>query len=137
VQAVIYGPDVALDMFSFAFDVKIGDATVLKFVPNSAAAGDALQAFVGQSIDDRRPSDGRSFRHRRRREQAWRRRGNGVANASAVIVTLTFQVQSKGPRRSRLHAPAPAVKDSTGATIGALTRYRERYGDGHLQGGGY
>jgi hypothetical protein len=123
VQAVIYGPDVALDMFSFAFDVKIGDSTVLKFVNGSAAAGDALQAFAGQQVEAivapamGDPSDivvGVS--------KLGGGAGNGVANASAVIVTLTFQVQKQGTSTLAIAAaPTPAVKDSAGATIGALT----------------
>ncbi len=123
VQAVIYGPDVTLDMFSFAFDVKIGDPTVLKFVTGSAVAGDALQAFAGQSITAIvAPAMGDASDIVVGVSKLGGGAGNGVANASAVIVSLTFQVQKQGTSGLGISAAlAPAVKDSTGATIGAIT----------------
>src|SRR5262245_63168589 len=45
VSVVVGGPDTTLDMYSFAFDVKIGDPNVLRFVSGSDAPGDALVAF--------------------------------------------------------------------------------------------
>src|SRR5262245_13110097 len=47
-KVVIGGPDTTLDMFAFAFDVKIGDGTVAKFVAGSVVKGNALVATGGQ-----------------------------------------------------------------------------------------
>jgi hypothetical protein len=124
IQAVIYGPDVALDMFSFAFDVKIGDTTVLKFVDGSAVAGNALQAFAGQTITAIvAPATGDPSDIVVGVSKLGGGAGNGVAGASAVIVELSFQVKKQGTSTLAIAAgpTAPAVKDSTGATIGAIT----------------
>jgi hypothetical protein len=115
VQGVIYGPDANLDMFTFAFDVKIGDTTVLKFVPGSAAAGDALQACPGQTITTLAAPDGQDPTHivvgvGKLGNCA----GNGVANASAVIVNLTFQVLKQGTSTLAIAStPTPSVLDSS------------------------
>src|SRR5262245_66287407 len=50
VDVVIYGPTTSTDLYSFAFDVVIGDPSVLSFVSGSATAGSALVAGMGQSI---------------------------------------------------------------------------------------
>jgi hypothetical protein len=78
VQVVIYGPDTTLDMYSFAFDVLIGDPNVLRFVGNSDVAGNALVATGSQSIRIARHRGRRRLRplhRRRRRQQALRRDG--------------------------------------------------------------
>ena len=97
VQAVIYGPDTNLDMFSFAFDVKIGDPTVLKFLAGSGVAGNALQAFAGQTITPVVGPDGSDASHIVVGVSKFGPGpGNGVAGNSAVVVSLTFQVLKQG-----------------------------------------
>jgi hypothetical protein len=116
VQAVIYGPDASLDMFTFAFDVKIGDTTVLKFVPGSAVAGDALQACPGQTITALAAPDGQDPTHIVVGvTMVGGCAGNGVANASAVVVSLTFQVLKQGTSTLAIAAgpTAPSVLDSS------------------------
>src|SRR5262245_26636106 len=49
VSAVLYGP-VSADLYSFAFDVVVGNTATARFVPNSAAAGTTLTATGGQTI---------------------------------------------------------------------------------------
>jgi len=123
VQAVIGGPDPNLDMYTFAFDVKIGDPTVLAFVPNSAVAGNALQAFVGQTITAIAGPDGVDPTHIVVSvSKLGGGLGNGVAGNSAVAISLAFDVQKEGTSTLAIAAtPTPSVLDSQGGTIGAIT----------------
>lgn len=126
VQAVIYGPDASLDMFSFAFDVKIGDPTVLKFVPNSAAAGNALTASAGQTINVEAGPDSSDPTHIVVGvSKLGGGPGNGVGGSIAnpvIVVSLTFQVLKQGTSTLAVAtAPhAPSVLDHNGAAIGAI-----------------
>jgi len=123
VQAVVYGPDTALDMYTFAFDVKIGDTTVLGYVPNSAVAGNALQAFAGQSITAIAGPDAADPTHIVVSvSKLGGGLGNGVAGASAVALSLSFDVLKEGTSTLAIAAaPAPSVLDSQGGAIGAIT----------------
>jgi len=123
VQAVIYGPDVALDMYTFAFDVKIGNTNVLAYVPNSATAGNALTASAGQTITAIAGPDASDASHIVVGVgKLGGGPGNGVAGASAVIVTLAFDVLREGTSTLAIAAtPAPSVVDHNGAAIGSIT----------------
>ena len=123
VQAVVYGPDTALDMYTFAFDVKIGDTTVLAYVPNSAVAGNALQAFAGQTITAIAGPDGADPTHIVVSvSKLGGGLGNGVAGSSAVALSLSFDVQKEGTSTLAIAtSPAPSVIDSQGGTIGSIT----------------
>ena len=124
VQAVIYGPTTSLDMYSFAFDVKIGDPTVLKFVPNSAVAGNALIASAGQTIQfEAGPDLSDPSRIVVGVSKFGGGSGNGVAGASSIIVSLAFDVIKQGTSTLAIStAPhAPAVLDHNGAVIVAIT----------------
>lgn len=129
VQVVIYGPDTTLDMYSFAFDVKIANPDVLRFVAGSDVAGGALVPFVGQTVDSivglgtlpgggADPSTvvvGVS--------KLGGGVGNGISGASAVVVELTFDARAAGSTGLTLTGSGgnPArVLDSTGAVIGTI-----------------
>ena len=97
VKVVIGGPDTTLDMFAFAFDVKIGDGTVAKFVTGSAVAGNALVATAGQSIQaNAAPSGADPTDIVVGVSKLGGPPGNGVAGASATIVELSFDVLKAG-----------------------------------------
>ena len=128
VQAVIYGPDTTLDMYTFAFDVKIADPTIVGFVAGSAVEGGALQAFAGQTIetiaelgtllaggvDNSLVVVGVS--------KLGGGVGNGIAGTSAVVVALSFQVLKAGTTTLTLTgSPTPQVLDSGGTPIGTIT----------------
>jgi hypothetical protein len=127
VQAVIYGPDPSLDMFSFAFDVNIGDSTVLRFMPNSAVAGNALTASAGQTITvEAAPDMSDPSRIVVGVSKLGGGPGNGVGGTLAnpvIVVSLTFQVLKQGTSTLAIStAPhAPTVLDHNGAAIGAIT----------------
>ena len=124
VQAVIYGPTTSLDMYSFAFDVKIGDPTVLKFVPNSAVAGNALIASAVQTIQfEAGPDLSDPSRIVVGVSKFGGGSGNGVAGASSIIVSLAFDVIKQGTSTLAIStAPhAPTVLDHNGLAIVAIT----------------
>lgn len=123
VQAVIYGPDTNLDMYSFAFDVKIGDPTVLRLLAGSAVAGNALTVSGGQSVTVQAGPDQSDPTHIVVGvTKVGGGAGNGVAGASAIIVSLTFQALKQGTSTLAIAAaPAPAVLNRNGAAIGAIT----------------
>lgn len=128
VQAVIYGPTTSQDLYTFAFDVAIGDPTIVKFVSGSAVAGTALTVTGGQTIsaiadlgtlpgggvDNSRVVVGVS--------KLGGGLGNGVAGASAVVVELTFATLKSGTTTLTLTgSPNPQVLDHNGAPIGSIT----------------
>ncbi len=123
VQAVIYGPDTTLDMYTFAFDVKIGDMSVLAFTANSAVAGNALTASAGQTVEVLAKPDTSDPSHIVVGvSKLGGGSGNGVAGASATIVSLAFDVRKAGTSTlSIATAPVPEVLDHNGAAIGAIT----------------
>ena len=127
VQAVIYGPDAGQDMYSFAFDVKIGDPTVLKFMTNSAVAGNALSASAGQTITVQAGPDVSDATHIVVGvTKVGGGPGNGVGGSLAspvIIVSLTFQVLKQGTSTLAIAAgpTAPTVLDHNGAAINAIT----------------
>lgn len=130
VSVVVGGPDMTLDMYSFAFDVKIGDPDVLRFVNGSDVPGSALVPFAGQTVDSivglgtlpgggSDPSTvvvGVS--------KLGGGLGNGVSTASAVIVDLAFDVRSAGTTTLAITGSGgnpPRVFDSGGSVIGTMT----------------
>ena len=119
VQVVVYGPDTTLDMYAFAFDVKIGDPTVVNFVPGTAVAGNALVPTVGQGVTAIASPDASDASHIVVGvTKTGGPPGNGVAGASAVIVELTFDVLKEGVTTLALSGSAgspsqpPSVLDS-------------------------
>ena len=123
VQAVIYGPDVTLDMYSFKFDVTIGDTNVLQFVSGSAVAGGALTAFAGQTVQATAEVDASDPSHIKVDvHKAGGGAGNGVPGNSSVIVLLAFDALMPGTSTLAIAgAPAPTVTDQNGAAIGTIT----------------
>ena len=127
VQVVIFGPDAALDMYSFAFDVMIGDSNVLRFVGNSDVAGNALIPTGGQTVESLASvADGGTdpstvvvgvskFNGGS---------GNGISDASAVVVELAFDVRAAGTTSLTLAGSGgnpPRVFDSNLVPIGSIT----------------
>lgn len=128
VQAVIYGPDTTLDMYSFAFDVKIGNPAVAKFVAGSAVAGNALVPTAGQTVEaiaDLGTLPGGGTDNSLVVVGVTKLGGppgNGIAGASAVIVELAFDVVKSGTSTLTLTgSPNPQALDSLGVPIGSIT----------------
>ena len=128
VDVVIYGPDTTLDMYTFAFDVLIGDPTIARFVPTSEVAGGALVPFAGQSVQaiadlGTLPGGGTDLsRVVVGVSKLGGGVGNGIAGASAVVVRLTFALQKTGSTTLTLGGtPSPQVLNSNGVAIGSIT----------------
>ena len=51
VDVLIFGPEPNLDLFDFQFGVKIGDTSLVTFVPQDAYIQTALVPGAGQTID--------------------------------------------------------------------------------------
>jgi hypothetical protein len=130
VQAVIYGPDAALDMYSFAFNVLIGDPNVLRFVTGSDTPGNALVVSGSQTVDSiaglgTLPGGGTDYSTIVVGvSKLGGGTGNGVPGASAVVVEMAFDVRSAGSTTLTLAGSGgnPAtVYDSNGSVIGSIT----------------
>lgn len=128
VQAVIYGPDTSLDMYAFAFDIKIGDPTIVRYLPGTAAEGNALTAFSGQSIVTNAAVDAADASHVVIGvSKAGGGAGNGIAGAAAIIVQMTFQALKGGTTTlaitgtSATPSQPPTVLDSALAPIAGIT----------------
>jgi hypothetical protein len=121
VSAVLYGP-VSADLYSFAFDVVVGNTTTAKFVPSSASPGDTLMASGGQTIQAEADVSGSDATHV---VVGVSKLGGGTGNSTAgntTIVNLTFALQSAGATSLAIAtSPAPQALDSTGTPVGGVT----------------
>jgi hypothetical protein len=123
VSVVIDGPLPAADLYSFAFDVVIGNTTIAQFVPTSETAGDALVPTGGQTVQAVADVDSSDTTHVVVGvTKTGGGSGNGIAGASAVIVNLTFAMQMSGTTSLTIaSSPGPKALDSTGTAIGTVT----------------
>lgn len=126
VSAIIYGPTTSTDLYSFSFDVVIGDPTVLSFSPNSAVAGPALTVSGGQTVSAIAAPAGADPTHIVVGvSKVGGGAGNQVTGTSAIVVDLSFGFLKAGTSTLAIaSSPAPAVLDSTlpnGAVIGSIT----------------
>jgi hypothetical protein len=127
VSAVIYGPLPSVDMYSFAFDVVIGDPSILRFVTTSETAGDALVASGGQSVQavadvGTLPGGGNdNARVVVGVTKTGGGSGNGFSTAMATVVNLTFAIQQAGTTTLAIaSSPTPQALDSNGAPMGQI-----------------
>ncbi len=122
-DVVIGGPDASLDLYSFAFDVVIGDPSIVKFVSGSALAGNALVAGTGQTINVVAGPDSSDPSHIVVGvSKAGGGAGNGISGVSAVVVELVFDAQKAGATTLAIaSSPAPKALDSSLAPIPAVT----------------
>ncbi len=141
VDVVIYGPTTSVDLYSFSFDVVIGDPTVLGPVPNSATAGTALTVTGGQTIQALAAPDSSDPSHIVVGvTKVGGGAGNGVAGSSAVVVELAFGFLRAGTSTLAIATtPTPTVTDHNGTVIGAIAFDSATGGATGIQtgGGGY
>jgi hypothetical protein len=123
VYVAIGGPTTSDDLYAFAFDLVIGDTSVLSYINGSATFGDALTLGAGEEGEvlavqnDDRVTVGVS--------KLGATSGNGVAVDEATVVSLRFRVLRRD-RTSTLtiagFAPNdPAALDSTGTNVDSVT----------------
>lgn len=90
---VLGGPTSSSDIYSFAFDLVLTDATVAAYVPGTAQAGTALQPSGGQSITVlASPDSSRPNRVVVGVTKIGGGAGNGVAGGEPTVVSLVFRV---------------------------------------------
>jgi hypothetical protein len=128
IQAVIYGPDTSLDLYAFAFDIKIGDPTTVKFVAGTAGGDNALTAGDGQTVVTNAAVDAADASHIVLGvSKTGGGAGNGIAGTSAIVVQMTFQALKAGATTlaitgtSASPSQPPAALDSSLQPIAGIT----------------
>jgi hypothetical protein len=125
VDVVIYGPDAGLDLYAFKFDVKIGDTSIVKFVPQASYMQTALTAGMGQTISvnvDDSAADPSLVKCSIQKTGGGT--GNGIGGASAVVIELAFDAKMSGATTLTLvgeGANPPQAFDSTNAPIAGVS----------------
>jgi hypothetical protein len=93
INVVLGGQTSSTDIYSFAFDLVLSDATVASYVAGSAQAGTALQPTGGQSIAVfANPDSARPNRVVVGVSKVGGGAGNGVSASEAIVVSLVFRV---------------------------------------------
>ncbi|HEX4824140.1 MAG TPA: hypothetical protein VFV19_07485 [Candidatus Polarisedimenticolaceae bacterium] len=124
VDAVIYGPEPALDLAGFAFGVRIGETSIARFAPQTMYRQTALVAGAGQTIaiDVDGASDPSVVAVRVDTQGGGP--GNGIPGASAVVIELSFDLTGPGATSLTLVGignERPEALSSTRTPIGAVT----------------
>ena len=120
VRVVVGGPTTSSDLYSFAFDLVLGDASVATYVAGSAAFGTALTLSGGQTSAVEATLQGN------RVVVGVTKLGGGSGNAVATeqtVVSLTFRLLKAGSTTLTIEgAPggSPACLDSAGVAIPSI-----------------
>ncbi len=121
VSVSIDGPTASADLHSFAFDLVLGDPKVVRYKSGSATFGNALRVVKGQSpqvmavqIGDRVTVGVTKLGGGP---------GNAITGSDTEIMTLQFQLKSKGSSTLAIDGSSPyepAAIDSKGAEIAGV-----------------
>jgi hypothetical protein len=121
VRVVVGGPTTSSDLYSFAFDLVLGDTSVATYVAGSATFGTALTLSGGQTSSVQATLQGN------RVVIGVSKLGGGSGNAvptEQTVVSLTFRVLKAGSTTLTFEgAPpsgSPACLDSSGAVIPSI-----------------
>ena len=115
-EVVLGGPTTSSDLYSFAFDLVLGNAGVVQYVPGSAEVGDSLTTSGGQTLAvEASQSGGRVVVGVTKLGGG---AGNGVAGAQAGVVQLTFKALTVGT--STISFSGSTALDSVGDPIGSI-----------------
>lgn len=127
-HAMIGGPTTDQDIYGFAFDLVLGDASVAEYVDGSATLGSALTLAGGQtssvqvSQNEARVIVGVS--------KLGGGSGNGMPAGETPVLSLVFRLLGQGSTTLDFAGPppvggnpagVPAALDSTGAVIGSVS----------------
>lgn len=122
VSVTIGGPTTSTDLYSFAFDLLIGNQAVARYVPGSAEFGTALTTGTGQTPQVLATQNGNRVTVGVTKLGGGA--GNGVTSGEPAIVNLTFQILQAGNSSLTLSggpSSSPAALDSTGTTVPSVT----------------
>ncbi|MCP3981206.1 MAG: hypothetical protein GY716_18050 [bacterium] len=121
VQLTIGGPTTSADLYSFAFDLVIGDETVAEYVNGSASFGGALTLAGGQSSQALAGQTGDHITLGVSKVGGGT--GNGVAAGEEIVVTLDLRLLKEGTTTLTIAGSPPndpAALDSTGSDVGTV-----------------
>jgi len=131
INVVLGGPSSSSDIYSFAFDLVLSDATVASYVAGTAQAGTALQPSGSQSIAVfANPDSARPNRVVVGVSKVGSGPGNGVGGGEAIVVSLVFRVLRRdatsiafGGSSSNPTSPQfnPVALNSSGAVISSIS----------------
>lgn len=121
VDVVIAGATTSSDLYSFAFDLVLSDASVATYVAGSATFGSALTLGAGQT-GEALASQGGS-RITVGVSKVGGGAGNGVGATEEVVASLRFRVLKREMTTLTIEGSPPnppAALDSTGAVIASV-----------------
>jgi hypothetical protein len=124
INVVLAGPTTSSDIYSYAFDLALGDTTVAQYVTGSATAGPMFSPGAGQGVSAVASQIGDRVVVGVTLTGGGAGSGDGVAAGEPIIVSLTFRVLKAGTSSlsfAGAPSPTPAALDSNGATIGSIT----------------
>ena len=121
VEVVLGGATTSQDIYSYAFDLLLGDAAVARYVPNSISVGNSLSTTGGQTTIALASENGNRVTVGVTKSGSGG--GNGVASPEEVVVRLDFQVLQRTTTTLALEgsgSSTAAALDSNGAIIGSV-----------------
>jgi len=113
VSVTIGGPTTSGDLYSFAFDLNVGDPSVLQYVAASATFGSALTLDSGQTGEALASQNGGVVTVGVSKLGGGA--GNGVGAGESGIVSLTFRVLKKTSTTIGIAASATALDSNLAA----------------------
>jgi hypothetical protein len=122
VDVLLYGPEPGLDLFAFRFGITIGNDRLVRLVPQSTYSQTALVAGDGQSIliNVDAAADPSLVQVDVGKNAG---AGNAIAEPSAVVLEVSFDVQTAGTTTLTLVGlgdEPPRAVDSADASIAAV-----------------
>jgi hypothetical protein len=127
-HVMIGGPTTSQDIYGFAFDLALGDATIAEYVNNSATIGSALTPGAGQTSSLQVSQSG--ARVIVGLTTLGGGSGNGLAAGETRMLSLRFRVLRQGSTSISFAGPppsggnpagVPAALDSAGVLIGSVS----------------
>lgn len=121
IDVVISGPTTSSDLYSFAFDLVLGNANIARYVNGSATFGTALT--IGATQQEQVLASQNGNRVTIGVTKLGGGSGNGIGGSEETIVTLTFEVLQREMTTLTIAGSlpnAPAALDSTGAVVDSV-----------------
>lgn len=123
VELLIGGPTTSTDIYSFAFDLVLGDTTVAEYVNGSATLGNALSTIDGQTLQVLATRQGSRITIGVTKLGGGS--GNGIsATGDSTVVKLIFRLLREGATHLTIEGSAgtdAAALDSNGEAITSVT----------------
>jgi hypothetical protein len=121
IDVTISGPSISSDIYSFAFDLVMGDTSVARYESGSATAGTALNLQSGQEISVLAAQQGDRVVVGVTKTGGGP--GNGIGPSEDAIVSLVFRVLRSGTTSIRIEGSPtepPQAFDSGGSAVNSI-----------------